>query len=117
MQLGTPSARRDLGASWINTQSIGNKRTAIQIVGVEGLQIGHIGSGQLLDNLFGNLGITLKQQLASFRIGDIFGQSTTQQIFGRYCWDIRMLSGRWKPWLLIRIIPTLFTFQPKKVTS
>ena len=70
-------------AGGISTQGIGHERAVVQIVGVQGFEIGDTGLFQLFQGFGCQLGITLHQNLAGILVDDGFGQVLALQVFGR----------------------------------
>ena len=67
----------------VSTQGVGHERAVVQVVGVQGFEIGNSALLQLLQRFRCQLGVTLHQDLAGVLIDDGFGQVLALQVFGR----------------------------------
>ena len=76
--------RFQLVASGVDLQRVGNERTAVDIVGVQGLDANDLSLGDLRQQFGVQLGVALCQDLAGSRVHDGLGGGTTQDVVQRH---------------------------------
>ncbi|MNG97286.1 hypothetical protein D3C79_563950 [compost metagenome] len=72
-----------LVAGGVDLQGIGDERTAIDVVGVQGLDTDNLRLGDLDQQFGGHLGVAFGQDLAGSRMHDGLGGSAAQDVFHR----------------------------------
>ena len=72
--------RFQLVAGGVDLQCVGDERTAVDIVGVQGLDANNLGLGDLGQDLGVQLGVALSQDFACSRVNDDLGGSATQDV-------------------------------------
>ncbi|VDM15228.1 unnamed protein product, partial [Wuchereria bancrofti] len=67
----------------VDLQGIGDERTAIDVVGVQGLEANDVGLGHLGQQVGGQLGVALGDDLAGGRVHDGLGSGTANDVIER----------------------------------
>src|SRR5690606_26216156 len=72
--------RFKLSGRRVDTQGIGDERTAVDIVGVQSFDVADLGLHQLLDEIGRHLGIAFNEDFTGGRVHDRLGNGTANQI-------------------------------------
>ena len=75
--------RFQLVAGGVDLQGVRDERTAVDVVGVQRLDANDLSLGDLDQQLGGQLGVALSQNLAGSRVHDRLGSGATQYVFER----------------------------------
>lgn len=73
-----------LVAGVVDLQGVGDERTAVDVVGVQGLDAHDLGLGHLGQEVEGQLGVALGDDLAGSRMHDRLGDGTADQVVERH---------------------------------
>ncbi|MCY1501411.1 hypothetical protein D9M68_354870 [compost metagenome] len=76
--------RFQLIAGGVDLQGVGDERTAVDVVGVQGFQADDLGLGDLRQDIDGELGVALGDDLAGSRVYDGLGHGTADQVVERH---------------------------------
>ena len=71
-------------AGWVDTQRVRHERTTIQIVGVQSFDFCDASVENFGDDFFGQLGITLNQNLSGLGVHHVFREYTAVKVFRRH---------------------------------
>ncbi len=76
--------RFELSGGVVDAQGIGHERTAVDLVGVQRFQTRDLRLGQLSDQISGDFGVAVNQDLTGSRVHDRLGDGTANQVVERH---------------------------------